>query len=157
MPVLGQKSLSLLQGVHPLLVSVVHRAIEITPIDFCVGEGLRSLERQQKLVAAGSSKTLDSMHRVQPDGYGHAVDLWAMIDGQVEWKMGLYYVLAQTIRNVAIEQGTPLTWGCVWDRDIRDLTEGADELDDDVAAYGERRRALGKKPFADGPHFELRL
>ena len=41
-------------GVHPDLVRVVERAIQITTQDFRVQEGLRTLERQAALVARGS-------------------------------------------------------------------------------------------------------
>ena len=41
---LSQKSLDRLSGVHPDLVAVVKRAIEITEVDFAVLEGVRSKE-----------------------------------------------------------------------------------------------------------------
>ena len=72
--VLGRGSRKKLTGVHPDLVRVVERAIEITDTDFAVIEGLRSPERQRELVAAGASKTLRSRHLT-----GHAVDL--AVDG----------------------------------------------------------------------------
>lgn len=54
---LSQRSLSSLKGVHPDLVRVVNRAIQITGIDFMVTEGLRTPERQKELVKAGASRT----------------------------------------------------------------------------------------------------
>ena len=69
---LGARSLTRLRGVHPDLVKVVTRAIEISTLDFTVLEGVRSLERQQALVEAGASQTLKSRHLT-----GHAVDLGA--------------------------------------------------------------------------------
>lgn len=72
---LGKTSLQRLDGVHPNLVRVVRRAIEITAQDFSVNEGLRTLERQRRLVASGASQTLNSKHLKQADGFGHAVDL----------------------------------------------------------------------------------
>lgn len=68
--VLGKRSKKRLEGVHPDIVAVVERAIEITDMDFFVGEGLRSVERQKKLVASGASRTMNSRHIT-----GHAVDL----------------------------------------------------------------------------------
>ncbi len=59
---LGAKSLANLEGVYPVLVKIVKRAIEISEVDFGVYEGVRTLERQKKLVASGASKTLNSMH-----------------------------------------------------------------------------------------------
>lgn len=67
---LSLRSRQRLSGVHPDLVAVVKRAIEITEQDFFVGEGIRSVERQKRLVASGASRTMDSRHIT-----GHAVDL----------------------------------------------------------------------------------
>jgi peptidoglycan L-alanyl-D-glutamate endopeptidase CwlK len=49
-------------GVHPDLVRVVERAIQITTRDFPVQEGLRTRERQAALVARGASRTMNSRH-----------------------------------------------------------------------------------------------
>ena len=67
---LSLRSRQRLSGVHPDLVAVVKRAIEITTQDFFVGEGIRSVERQKRLVASGASRTMNSRHIT-----GHAVDL----------------------------------------------------------------------------------
>ena len=84
---LGVRSRERLQGVHPDLVRVVELAIQLTPVDFTVLEGLRTLERQKALVAAGSSKTLNSRHLT-----GHAVDLGAWVDGRLDWSWPLYKI-----------------------------------------------------------------
>ena len=67
---LGKKSQKALIGVHPDIVKVVTRALEISVIDFAVIEGLRTLERQKVLYPAGATKTLKSRHLT-----GHAVGL----------------------------------------------------------------------------------
>ena len=66
---LSEKSQQRLRGLHPDLVRVVHRALEITPIDFMVIEGLRTRERQKYLFDKGATRTLNSRHIT-----GHAVD-----------------------------------------------------------------------------------
>ena len=68
--VLGAKSRAELKGVHPDLVRVVERAIQITTQDFSVHDGLRTVEEQKALVASGASQTMNSMHRPQADGFG---------------------------------------------------------------------------------------
>ena len=83
---LGQRSLDRLKGVHPDLQKVVRRAIELTPIDFTITEGLRTLERQKTLVAAGASQTLKSRHIT-----GHAIDFAALVGGEVRWGTRLFY------------------------------------------------------------------
>ena len=55
---LGQKSLSNLKGVHPDLIKVVKRAIELTKCDFTVTEGLRTKERQAQLLKEKKTTTI---------------------------------------------------------------------------------------------------
>lgn len=83
--VLGPTSNRNLAGVIPPLVAVVEDAIEITTQDFCVYEGLRREARQKQLVAQGYSKTLESKHLRQLDGFGHATDLVPWIQGHPVW------------------------------------------------------------------------
>lgn len=106
---LGPRSVLRLQGVHPDLVKVVHRAIELSTVDFTVLEGLRTLERQKALVAAGASKTMNSRHLT-----GHAVDLGAWVDGQVRWDWPLYHQIAAAMKAAAKELTIPLEWGGDW-------------------------------------------
>lgn len=117
---LSQRSRDRLTGVHPRLVAVVEAAIKTTPVDFMVTEGLRTLERQRALVRAGASRTLRSRHLT-----GHAVDIAALVDGEVRWDWPLYGRIAESFKAAARDLGTPLTWGGDWTR------------------------------LRDGPHFEL--
>ena len=59
---LGRRSLQRLGGVNNDLVAIVKRAIAISDIDFTVLEGMRTLDRQKKLLASGASTTLNSRH-----------------------------------------------------------------------------------------------
>ncbi len=154
---LGSKSRANLQGVHPHLVQVVERAIQVTSVDFQVFEGLRTRQRQAKLVAQGASQTMDSRHLPGRDGLGHAVDLVPLIDfdqdgrAELRWDWSLCYKVALAMRVASIELQVPIRWGGVWDRALADLADPEDE----VAEYVGRRKAIGKKAFLDGPHFEL--
>lgn len=104
------RSLKRLEGVHPDLVRVMHRAIAIAPIDFTVLEGLRTVERQRKLVARGSSKTMRSRHLT-----GHAVDIAPLDeDGVVSWDWPLYHKLAPAVKQAAKEEGVKVKWGGDW-------------------------------------------
>jgi peptidoglycan L-alanyl-D-glutamate endopeptidase CwlK len=107
---LGLKSEGRLVGVHPDLVRVVRRALELSEVDFTVLEGLRTLERQKELVAAGASWTMKSRHLT-----GHAVDLAALLGGQVRWDWPLYHKIAAAMKAAAKELGIPLEWGGDWD------------------------------------------
>lgn len=106
---LGARSVKKLEGVHPDLVKVVKRAIEITEVDFTVLEGLRTLARQKQLMASGASKTLKSRHLT-----GHAVDLGAYAAGQIRWDWPLYYKIANAMKQAAKELGIPIEWGGDW-------------------------------------------
>ncbi len=106
---LSQRSLNNLEGVHPELVKVVKRALEITSVDFAVIEGLRSVERQKQLYAAGASKTMNSRHLT-----GHAVDLAAFVGGAIRWDWPLYDVLGVAMKAAAKELNIPIIWGGDW-------------------------------------------
>lgn len=115
-----------LQGVHPDLVRIVRECGETCPVAFTITEGLRTKERQAKLVAAGASKTMNSRHIT-----GHAVDVAAMIDFdgdgdlEIRWDQPLYKKIADAMKAAAKVVNVPITWGGDW------------------------------KSFRDGPHFEL--
>jgi peptidoglycan L-alanyl-D-glutamate endopeptidase CwlK len=55
---LSSRSLGKLEGVNPVLVDTVKRAIELTKVDFGVIFGVRSLETQKKLYESGRSQTM---------------------------------------------------------------------------------------------------
>ncbi|HAL07464.1 MAG TPA: M15 family metallopeptidase [Brevundimonas sp.] len=111
---LSQRSRAALQGVHPDLVAVVEAALELTPVDFMVTEGLRTAARQAELVRAGASRTLNSRHLT-----GHAVDVAAWVDGQVRWDWPLYPRIAEAFKAAAKGRGVRLIWGGDWPR-LRD-------------------------------------
>lgn len=106
---LGRRSVSRFKGVHPDLVKVVRRAIEITEVDFTVLEGKRTKERQRKLYNAGASKTMNSRHLT-----GHAIDLGAYVAGSVRWDWPLYYKIADAMKQAAEELEVHIKWGGDW-------------------------------------------
>lgn len=142
---LSKRSLRALDGVHVDLVRVVKHALELTPIDFVVIEGLRTMKRQQELVASGASQTMNSRHIT-----GHAVDLAAWV-GEIRWDMGLYYQIAGAVQKASRLTAIPVRWGGAWVR-LDTATKTPAQL---VADYVASCRLAGKKAFIDGPHFEL--
>lgn len=106
---LSQASLNKLQGVQPQLVAVVQRAIQISPIDFKVVEGLRTLERQKQLLAQKATTTLRSRHLT-----GHAVDLCALVNNQVTYEYQYYTQISETMKSAAKELGVVIEWGGDW-------------------------------------------
>jgi peptidoglycan LD-endopeptidase CwlK len=92
-----------LAGVHPDLVRVVRRARRAGE-PFTVIEGLRSVERQRQLFAAGASRTLQSRHLT-----GHAVDLGPV---PLVWSDAAAFArLAAAMRAAADAEGVPVRWG----------------------------------------------
>ncbi|UQZ89801.1 hypothetical protein C4J81_11510 [Deltaproteobacteria bacterium Smac51] len=123
---LSSRSRSRLSGVHPNLVKVVMRAIELTLTDFTVLEGLRTKEKQAEYIKRGVSKTMHSKHLRQTDGFGHAVDLGPLVDGKISWEWGQAYDdVSSAMKKAATELGLKIQWGGDW------------------------------KSFKDGPHYEL--
>lgn len=93
---LSKRSLDRLQGVHPRLVAVVKEASALTPVDFMITEGVRTKVRQAALVRAGASRTMASRHLT-----GHAVDVVALVDGEVRWDWPLYPRIAAAFKAAA--------------------------------------------------------
>lgn len=106
---LSQRSRDRMKGVHPALVAVIEAAIKRSPIDFLVTEGLRTAARQTALVKAGASRTLKSRHIT-----GHAIDLAALVEGQIRWDWPLYPGIAVAVKAAAADLRTPLIWGGDW-------------------------------------------
>lgn len=107
--VLGQRSLSRLEGVHPDLVRVVKKAAALSSLDFTILEGLRTVERQKQLMDLGATKTMNSRHLT-----GHAVDLAPMVGGTVRWDWPLYHQLAVIVKEAARAENVPIQWGGDW-------------------------------------------
>jgi peptidoglycan L-alanyl-D-glutamate endopeptidase CwlK len=135
----GERSLKNLKGVHPSLVKVVHRALEIGLVDFTVICGVRTDAEQAALYAQGRTKpgpkvtwTLNSNHRVNPKtGFGHAVDLFPGT-----WSdLSKYDLMNRAMMQAAKELGVKIRWGANWDGD----------------------KMIREKGETDNPHFELVL
>jgi peptidoglycan L-alanyl-D-glutamate endopeptidase CwlK len=116
---LSKASKAKLVGVHPDLVKVVERAIELTKEDFKVGEGVRTVATQRLYVRRGASKTMRSRHIPESNKcrLGCAVDLWALRDLDndgdldVSWVMKHYNPIAEAMKKASKELGIPVEWG----------------------------------------------
>jgi peptidoglycan L-alanyl-D-glutamate endopeptidase CwlK len=150
---LSSRSLGKLEGVNPLLVNTVKRAIELTKVDFGVIFGVRSLETQKKLYESGRSQTMKSKHLIQPDGTAHAVDLMAYDGSDPSWEIVMYDDIADAMKAAAKETGAKIRWGAAWTVD--NIAEWDESMQEAMNDYIDIRRKAGRTPFIDGPHFEL--
>jgi peptidoglycan L-alanyl-D-glutamate endopeptidase CwlK len=98
-----------LSTTHPDLQRVMNRALCMSPLDLTVVEGIRTIQRQRKLVASGASKTMNSRHLT-----GHAVDIAPFTDGAVSWHWPHYHQIAPVIKEAAELEGVPIEWGGDW-------------------------------------------
>ncbi len=155
---LSPASESKLVGVHPRLAAVVRQAVAISSVDFKVIEGVRSDEQAYinfgkgrtvaELQAAGVPNAakyaapklakvtwlrnpLNTKHRKQADGYGHAVDL---LPAPYDWKdLAPFDAVARAMLEAAKGLGVNIRWGADWDADGKPRERGE----------------------TDSPHFEL--
>ena len=124
----GRSSEAMLTRIHPDLVKVARRALEISPYDFGINSSsVRDLETQKQLVAEGKSQTLKSRHIVvEPTDLSHAIDINVYDEnGKITWEIGYFRKVAQAFVTAAIELGVQIELGCLW------------------------------KSFVDGPHIQL--
>ena len=66
---ISKRSIDNLKGIDPRLAVIIGMALARGNVDFTITEGLRTKERQYKLVQEGKSKTMNSKHLT-----GKAVD-----------------------------------------------------------------------------------
>ena len=151
---LSRRSLDRLEGIDDRLQAVVKMAITLTDTDFGVVQGMRTLDEQKELVAKGASKTLKSKHLE-----GKACDIMAYVNSRASWELNLYDNLADAIKQSAIQLGVPICWGAAWATPQApypmDIRKWEGTMEEAMNAYIDLRRSQGKRPFIDGPHFEL--
>lgn len=145
---LSNRSLANLEGVDKKLIALVKMAIQETKVDFAVICGLRTIDEQRELVDKGASKTMESKHL-----HGNAVDLMAYVGSRASWELNLYDDLADGMKKAAQLVDVPLRWGAAWH--IDNIAEYKGSMEDAMNDYIDLRRSQGRRPFIDGPHFEL--
>lgn len=132
----GSRSRKRLNTCHSDIQKIFNEAIKW--VDITILEGIRTLERQEDLVASGMSHTMNSKHLKQADGTSHAVDaaLWKVVwedRDKFVYLGGFILALARKMyENDEISH--ILTWGGDWDSD----------------------QNFREHSLFDGPHFELK-
>jgi len=120
---LTARDLQRLNTCHPHLMAVVLEASKTVP--FVVVEGMRTLDRQKQLFAAGKSRTLRSRHLAKPATgvaalVSHAVDLAPLVDldadGDLDlsWHPTHFRPIAEAMKAASIRLGYLIDWGGDW-------------------------------------------
>lgn len=135
----GERSLNNLKGIHPDLVKVMMAAIENSPVDFTITDGVRTTEQQKALYAKGRTApgkivtnadgvNRKSNHQVKSDGFGYALDLYPYINGRINLNdtTNVLPKIAKHIITTAHRLNVKVEWGGAW------------------------------RSFIDKPHFELK-
>lgn len=105
----SKRSLSRLQGVNKQLIMLANRALELSPIDFGISEGVRTKERQAILFHEGKSETLNSRHLT-----GHAIDIMAYPTPEGSWDFSDYELIASAFAQASKELNINIEWGGGW-------------------------------------------
>ena len=119
MPKFGKRSKERLRGIDARLVNVLNELVKI--MDVTIIEGLRSEQRQEKLLKEGSTKTKFSKHIT-----GKAVDLAPY---PIDWKdRDRFHYMGGMIRGIAKQLNVPIRWGGDWDSDGETKDNRFDDL-----------------------------
>jgi len=119
MPKFGKKSQERLRGVNSELVNVLFELVKI--MDVTIIEGVRSQERQDRLVAEGKSKTKFSKHIT-----GRAVDLAPY---PIDWNdRDRFHYMGGMLRGIAHQMGVKVRWGGDWNGDGETKDNNFDDL-----------------------------
>ena len=133
----GKQSKQRLLGIHPNLVHVVERALELSPVDFMVVEGFRTLARQQELYAQG---------RTTPGKI-------------VTWTMKSKHLTGSAVDIAPVDASGTILWGDVqaFDQMAAAMFAAAKELDIAIRHGGDwdGDGNLRERGESDSPHFEL--
>mgnify|MGYP003149855128 CR=1 FL=1 len=119
MPRFGKRSKERLKGVDVKLVNVLNELVKI--MDVTIIEGLRSKERQEKLLKERKTKTRFSKHIE-----GKAVDLAPY---PIDWEdRERFHYMGGMIRGIGKQLHTNIRWGGDWDSDGEIKDNSFDDL-----------------------------
>jgi peptidoglycan L-alanyl-D-glutamate endopeptidase CwlK len=141
----GGRSEMKMADVDENLIKVARLALTYSSVDFGITCGLRTQHEQNQLMATGKTQTRHSRHQD-----GMAVDVVAYVDGKVSWDLDHYITISDAFAKACKELGVPLRWGGAWTHNLNEHT-GTEAHE----AYVSLRKSQGRRPFIDGPHYEI--
>lgn len=147
MPTLSFSSKIKLDTCVQPLITLMEASIENAPFEFRITCGIRSQAEQDELLRIGASRIKSSKHQI-----GCAVDIVPWINNVPRWDWSLYFKLATHIREVAKQLDINIIWGGSWNQNFTNTVVNPEILQ---KLYIQKCKDARKKPFLDGPHFEL--
>jgi len=119
---LSQRSKDNMKGVHPDLIRVVDRAIELTKYDFGISASVRTVEQQSALLAKreATTSTMNSRHIPENNkcGVSCAIDFKVYKKGKVTWDVKYYRRTVRYFFQAAIELGVQVEAGILWGKPV---------------------------------------
>ena len=121
---LSQKSKLALYSCHRDLILIAEYAIRITPVDFGISEGHRSVQRQKELYELKRTQ-IDGVTKLSNHNYSpsKAFDFYAYVNGKLSYKekdmvflAGVFIACAEILKLQGIIRST-VRWGGNWDGD----------------------------------------
>ena len=67
--------------------------------------------------------------------------------------LNLYDDIADAMAKASKTHGVPIKWGAAWT--IGNIAQWNSSMEGAMNSYIDLRRSEGRRPFIDGPHFEL--
>lgn len=112
---LGAASKRNLQGVNTLLIAIIERGLQISPVDFGIPltGGVRTTEQQLEMYEQGLSG-LDGNIKKSKHQSGNAFDFFAYVDGTHNYDPVNMSIVACAIFQAASELGIEVKWGGLW-------------------------------------------
>lgn len=159
--IFGNISESRFNGVHPNMVGFMKDLLDISPYDFSISQGVRTVAEQQKLYARGRTINgvttpgpiitkvdgvkVKSNHQPKADGLGYAVDIAILVQDPVtkKWKPDWNISKYKELYELAEKEGLLEKWGVEW---------GGNCFINKWRLENDKKY----KPFIDGPHWQIK-
>ena len=102
-----------LDKVNPSLAKVARRALELSPHDFTIVQGLRTVEQSAQNIKNGTSflKNPESSKHIS----GRAIDFAPFINGKIDWNdLDAFWAIVAAFKQAGEELGVKLRFGADW-------------------------------------------
>lgn len=133
--VFSSRSKKELATVNPKLKKLAERALQLSPIDFTVIQGIRTVAESAQNIKNGTSFLSDPSKSKHVTG--QAIDFAPYINGRINWDdLEAFETIAKAFFQAAKEQNVKIRWGGDWN--------GSGDYRDEI-----------KRGSYDGGHIEL--